>query len=146
MWTYEVIEQQDITAVARMERTIFSDAWSECGVADTAQSTHAFILGAKYCGELKGYCVIYYAADEADLARIAVDASVRKQGVGRQLLETAWNICKEKGIRKVLLEVRASNFAALHLYKQHDFKKITMRKEYYKAPVEDGIVMQKELQ
>ena len=52
---------------------------------------------------------------------------------------------KAENIKRCLLEVRASNKAAISLYEKYDFKIIGKRKEYYTNPIEDAFIMQLEI-
>ena len=48
-------------------------------------------------------------------------------------------------MQSIFLEVRESNAVAIAMYEQFGFIKISTRKKYYDSPVEDGLVMQKQL-
>ena len=61
------------------------------------------------------------------------------------LLEAAFDESRYRGVRFVILEVRASNEAAQTLYKKLGFKLIGRRRDYYRVPVEDALVMRKDL-
>ncbi len=51
----------------------------------------------------------------------------------------------ESGIKKIFLEVRESNIPAISLYNGFGFKQVGMRKDYYEKPVENALLMLKEL-
>ena len=53
--------------------------------------------------------------------------------------------CKDRNVQSIFLEVRESNAAAIAMYEQFGFIKISTRKKYYDSPVEDGLVMKKQL-
>jgi ribosomal-protein-alanine N-acetyltransferase len=52
---------------------------------------------------------------------------------------------KEKGCRFIYLEVRSSNSAAQTFYKRFGFRVAVLRKKYYTNPIEDAVVMMREL-
>ena len=79
---------------------------------------------------------------ECELENLAVAADHRGSGVGTMLLEAAIELCQQCGEACINAEVRASNAAALHLYKKNKFVPLAMRKAYYKHPEEDAIVLQ----
>ena len=54
----------------------------------------------------------YEAAGEAEIVRIAVEKESRRQGAGSHLMLKLENICEERKINKILLDVRESNAAA----------------------------------
>ena len=51
----------------------------------------------------------------------------------------------ERGVADVYLEVRVSNTPARTLYEKLGFRAVGVRKKYYRLPVEDAVVMKKQL-
>ena len=145
MLIFREMNENDLTDIFALEQSIFSDAWSIDALAETLRQEHSLILLAEEEKKIKGYCILYYVLDEGDVARIAVDKTIRKSGVGYALLEEIWGICRGKGIIKITLEVRESNQAAVRLYKKHGFQAIAVRKDYYHNPMEDGFIMVKQI-
>ena len=96
-------------------------------------------------GEIAGYIIYSAVCDSADLLRVAVDAGSRRRGIGCKLMEAMIDDCKDRNVQSIFLEVRESNAAAIAMYEQFGFIKISTRKKYYDSPVEDGLVMQKQL-
>ncbi len=66
--------------------------------------------------DLDAYGTISVAGDVADLERIAVMPSRRRQGVARQLLDALCAAAGAQGATRMLLEVAADNEAALGFY------------------------------
>ena len=58
-------------------------------------------------------------------------------------METAFDICEEKKVSDIFLEVREGNTAARRLYEKLGFSEISRRKAYYSSPVEDAVIMQR---
>ena len=50
-------------------------------------------------------------------------------------------VCRARGVRMLGLEVRVSNTAAQGLYRTLGFRLVGLRRGYYKAPVEDALLM-----
>ncbi len=90
---------------------------------------------------LAGYVIFYYAADEGEIARIAVRDAFRRKGAARRLLLRLEELCKELGVSRLLLDVRESNGPAIAFYVGYGFKKDGIRKKFYVNPVEDAILM-----
>ena len=61
------------------------------------------------------------------------------------LLRAALSLAKERGAQAAVLEVRASNVAAQRLYASFGFAAAGVRRDYYRDPREDGVVMRAEL-
>ena len=77
------------------------------------------------------------AEDEWELLNIAVAQEFRRKGLARAL----WSAAVTSFRGTIFLEVRASNQAAINLYKSLNFKGISTRKNYYEFPSEAAIVM-----
>lgn len=136
---------EDAAAIAEMEHQIFSDAWSEKSVLDTMNQKNAVCLTAEKAGRIIGYVLSYTAADESEIARIAVAEEFRRQGTARAILRELENVCSSKGVKKLLLDVRESNREARAFYTDMGFQEDGIRRRFYENPQEDGILMSREL-
>ena len=145
MATFRRMTETDVFRVAAMEKNIFSDAWSETGLRDTLGQKQAFVLVAEEENEIVGYCIIYYVMTEAEIARIAVDETMRRKGVGYGLLDAVCNCCREMKVERLLLDVRESNDSARSFYQRCGFVEDGVRKEFYEQPKENAILMSKML-
>lgn len=132
---------EDAAAVAEMEHQLFSDAWSEKSVLETLEQENTICLTALKAGRIAGYALVYAAADEAEIARIAVTKELQRQGVARAILQKLEEICKEKNVSKLLLDVRESNTPARTLYESAGFREDGIRQRFYEDPQEDAILM-----
>jgi ribosomal-protein-alanine N-acetyltransferase len=90
--------------------------------------------------ELLGYVLFWHVADEIHLLNVAVRPDLRRRGIGRVLVEEVVAYARSHAAAKVLLEVRASNTAALRLYERLGFVRFHVRSRYY-ADGEDGVEM-----
>ena len=134
--------------VAALEKRCFpNDPWSE-GVFRSALDNPdtAVLLAEGEDGTLLGYAVLYTVLDEGNLDNIAVARSSRRQGVADALPSALAGLCRERGIVRLMLEVRASNVPALSLYRKYGFAEVGRRKNYYEHPREDAILMTWELE
>lgn len=137
---------EDGAAVAEMEHQLFPDAWSEKSILETLEQTNTICLIAQKAGRTAGYLLAYTAADEAEIARIAVVKELQRQGAARALLAKLESVCGSEGIKKILLDVRSGNGAARALYTSTGFKEDGIRQRFYENPVEDAILMSRELE
>lgn len=143
--TVKRISETELEAVAALEQEIFSDAWSKKGLEESLCQSHALLFGAWSGDILAGYLIVYCSPGEGEIVRIATSASMRRQGVAGRLLLELENVCEEKGIEKLFLEVRESNVTAIEFYKSHGFTEDGLRKNFYEKPVEDAVLMSREL-
>jgi ribosomal-protein-alanine N-acetyltransferase len=135
----------DIPAISAIERASFSDPWSETSFRSMLGHETVYLRVAEQQGTVVGYCVAWIVADEAEVANLAVVESARRQGIGVALLDDLLTrVDAAPGVKaSVYLEVRASNVAAQALYVRRGFVPTGRRKGYYKAPVEDAVVMKR---
>lgn len=139
------MKKEDLKKILILERGGFSRPWSEKAFLEELSSRQALCLTAEFEGEPVGYCGFFFAGEEADLCRILVEEKMRKQGLGEMLLKEGLRRLEEKMVEMVFLEVRESNAPAIRLYQKMGFQKISVRKNYYKEPEENAIVMFKNL-
>jgi len=88
-----------------------------------------------------GFLVARRIVADLEVLNFAVRAEARTRGIGAALLEQAFVWGRSFAAEKVLLEVRASNLAALRFYERHGFEVAGRRKQYYSAPIEDALVL-----
>ena len=132
---------EDGAAVAEMEHQLFPDAWSEKSVLETLEQPDMICLMAEKAGRAAGYLLAYTVAGEVEIARIAVAKELQRQGVARTLLDELETLCKSRGVRKILLDVRAGNAAARALYTKAGFAEDGIRQRFYDDPTEDAVLM-----
>lgn len=145
MVSVKKIEESDLEKVAYLEKEIFPDPWGMIGLKESLYQNHTVLLGAWIDEKLIGYVIFYFSCDEGEIARIAVEKSARRQGVASHLLLELENVCEEKKIVKMLLDVRESNETAIEFYKSHGFTEDGLRKNFYTNPTEDAVLMSREL-
>ena len=142
-WYVAPTEESEIAAIARLEKEIFSDAWSERAVKESWIQNQTILLTLREGEETRviGYAILYYVLDEAEIARIAVRSETRRCGAGTYLFSEILRICREKQITKILLDVRQSNQAAIAFYRRQGFAEDGIRKCFYEHPKEDAVLM-----
>ena len=133
--------RDDVPRVAEIERASFSDPWTPGAFRSAAEEERLLFLVAEHEGTVVGYSVSWCVADQAELANLAVDGDVRGAGIGGQLLDAAIAAAREAGCESMHLEVRESNEAARALYASRGFAEVGRRRRYYRAPVEDALVL-----
>jgi len=131
----------DLDAIHAIEVASFSDPWKRDGFRDLILGGNATVVVAALGQEVVGFAVTYAAADEAEIANVAVADSVRRRGIGRALVDFVLSTMIAGGARNVFLEVRESNVAARALYATRGFSELSRRPAYYRNPREDAVVM-----
>ena len=105
----------------------------------TGESNRFFAATAD--GMLVGFGGYSIAADQADVIDVAVAPNFRRRGIARALVQAVLAAAQSEGAESIFLEVRASNAPALSLYTALGFTVCGVRKNYYKNPREDAVLM-----
>jgi len=90
--------------------------------------------------EKKAFAIWQTAGDECELLSIAVKPAERGKGLAKMLMEHCGGELAKLGVKKLFLEARESNVAAISLYKKLGYEEIAERKKYY-ANGEAAIIM-----
>jgi ribosomal-protein-alanine N-acetyltransferase len=129
--------------VRAIEQVVFADPWSTQDFRDCVSSDALFLV-AETDGAVGGYVIALDAADEGEILNLAVAPSGRRHGLGRALVEAMLRLLAERDVHQVYLEVRESNAPARALYAAEGFREVGRRKQYYRRPVEDAIVLRRD--
>lgn len=135
-------ELEDILAV---EQTCFSVPWSEKSISDGLTDERYCFLIAVCESKTVGYGSILTACDECDLLNVAVLPEYRGRGIGRAIVNGLIREAKSRGAAAIHLEVRESNENAIGLYLSLGFSPDGTRRNYYKMPQENAVLMTKTL-
>ncbi len=130
------MEERHLPALAQIERECFSAPWSEASLRE--ELGKGIFLVAERDGKVMGYAGCQTVLDEGYITNVAVSPDCRMEGVGRALMSGLLERAGERGLSFVTLEVRASNFPAIALYKGMGFEKVGVRKNFYEKPTEDA--------
>lgn len=143
---YQIVpmDRSHISQIAALERACFSAPWSEKLLEDALFDPQAsFIVAEDGEGGVMGYAGLHVVLDEGYIDNVAVRPDCRGQGVASALLGV---FCRfgQAHLAFLTLEVRAGNRPAIQLYLKHGFEQVGRRKDYYRQPTEDAIIMTKE--
>ena len=131
----------DVAEVAKIEAECFPDPYSERSISDVLCTEGAMCFSAIDNSRVVAYFIGRLIAPEGELYRIATDVRYRQRGIAYRLLDYSVKTAKGDGLEALFLEVRKSNMPAISLYTQYGFKTISYRKNYYKNPTEDAVIM-----
>jgi len=132
---------EHIPQIAAIERSCFSDPWSENLFRDILWNDAAVMVVAEgEDGAVLGYAELSVVLDEGTVDNVAVAPAYRRQGVADAML-SAFVRFGRSNLAFLTLEVRESNVPAIMLYQKHGFRTVGRRKNYYDDPQEDAILM-----
>lgn len=96
-------------------------------------------LVAEWGGRVEGMIVFRGpVAGESEILNLAVAPEQRRRGIGGVLVRAA---CEQPA--DLFLEVRRSNLGGIAFYCRCGFEQVGCRKDYYRDPPEDAIVMKR---
>ena len=134
------LKEEYLPLLAAAEAVCFSDPWPI--EAFQSEMNDPFIYLLAFEGEeLVGYVGGMSLYETCDLNNIAVLPQHRRRGIAAQLLEAYMEEARVRGAEQMLLEVRESNTPAIGLYERYGFKPYGKRKNYYRNPAEDAVLM-----
>ena len=135
---------EHVPQVAELEKQCFSMPWSEKSIASELDNQLALWLVAIDGDRVVGYIGSQTVLPETDMMNVAVHAQRRREGVAEALVDALVVELKQVGSTSLTLEVRASNAPAIGLYTKLGFVEVGRRKNYYRDPREDALILRKE--
>lgn len=136
----------DVGAVLDIELAVQAYPWTRGNFVDALNSGYMCYVD-EASGKIRGYAILMPALDEAELLNIGVAAGHQRKGLGSAMLSEMLEVMRKEKRRRVFLEVRPSNIAAIALYSCAGFAGIGVRRGYYQNAngSEDAITMAREL-
>lgn len=133
------VRPAEAEAVADIHADAFARAWSADDFSALMSGRGVFALAARResifgLRRLSGFVLVRVAADEAEILTIAVRATRRGGGLGRQLMEESLRRLYRERVASCFLEVDGDNAAAIGLYRSLGFETVGERKGYYQRP------------
>jgi [ribosomal protein S18]-alanine N-acetyltransferase len=135
------LERRDIPAILRIQADSLEAAqWSQFAYERLGRAgEEAWVAGGEE--HLIGFLVVRAVASEMEILNLAVLPTARRRGIGRALLQHALSWASSHGTARVFLEVRHSNAVARQFYEAHGFVGTGTRRNYYQDPVEDALLL-----
>ena len=136
---------EDAAAIYGIENEISRHPWTEDQIREEIEFCQAYTCVAETGGRIVGFATMQNAAEFAHINELGVLASQRRRGLGRRIMEDLIREAEERGCDTVSLEVRRSNAPALALYRSFGFRQEGVRRDFYRDPQEDALVLVKKL-
>lgn len=144
MITYTQMKAEHVPQVAQLETICFSDPWSELSISLELTNVWSYWLVAVDGDTVVGYVGSQSSIDTSDIMNVAVHPDYRRQGIAEKLINDLVEDLKSRGSHALMLEVRVSNDPAIALYEKLGFRLVGRRKNYYRNPKEDALILRKE--
>ena len=95
--------------------------------------------------DLIGYIIFHITDDFTDIYKIFIRDNDKRKGYATDLLNKVIELAKRYNSKKIMIEVRSKNVSAINFYKNNGFEQITVRKDYYKNPLDDALIFERSL-
>ncbi len=136
--------EDDYRAIARIHSSSFARGWSASEIETLDRESTVRILVVRREGEghlpPAGFIMVRQLPHEAEVLTVAVDLDARGKGFANTLMRAAIAALQGDRVPKLILEVDATNEAALALYRRLGFQQVGLRKAYYTTPTGVGPV------
>ena len=138
--------ESDLDAVHDVERRAYDYPWSRGILLDCLRVPYECEV-LEEGRRVVGHSVMSLAADEAHLLNLCLAPEAQGRGLGRLLLDHVVAVAVSKAARVIFLEVRPSNARAIQLYLRAGFRRLGVRRNYYRAGTgrEDALVLARRL-
>ena len=136
------MRRRHLRAVLRIEAQQEHEGWSlGLFLSEIGRRHDRTYLVARQAGQVRGYLGLLYALEDAHVTTLAVDEGHRRRQLATRLLLVGARRALVHGARNLTLEVRASNEAAIAVYRRFGFAPVGVRPGYYGDVGEDALVM-----
>lgn len=137
------ISDKTIAEIAQMQQEVLEQKIDESAIKLAISDGVLFFAETNESGNVLAFCSAKpICEDEIEIYDIATVAEHRRKGLARKVLGKLLDFAEQFSIKKIFLEVRQSNTAAINLYAKLGFEEYNLRKNYY-ADGENAICMRK---
>ncbi|HYG08973.1 MAG TPA: ribosomal protein S18-alanine N-acetyltransferase [Pyrinomonadaceae bacterium] len=148
----EPMTAHDLLEVVEIEEACRLSLWGwDSYYAELLRPEAIMIVARRACADkltghaLYGFLSARVSAQELHINNIGVHETARRRGIGNALMQNAVAAAVRQGARAAILEVRAGNVAAQSLYRRYGFEVVGRRRQYYREPPEDALLMRASL-
>lgn len=131
----------DVSQVAKLEKMIFTDPWSENVYRQTLELAEVAYLVVEIDGKLVGASGIRNICGDGEITNVMIHPDYRGKGYSKTMLMELLEEGKRLGAENFTLEVRRGNQVAISLYKSLGFVEEGIRPNFYEHPKEDAVIM-----
>lgn len=122
----------DLEQVLVIERHAHVSPWARLSFDESLTKQYICrVVENSQDNQILAYLIVCPVADELHILNIAAAPQFQGLGLGHVLMQEIVDLAMAQSLRKIFLEVRASNEVAQSLYVKWQFNQIALRKRYY---------------
>jgi [ribosomal protein S18]-alanine N-acetyltransferase len=146
--TIHSISVDEIESILVLDHLCFGGLWSIDSYRRELTNENSHFLGISVDKNVEpetsgiiGFGCFWAILDEAHITLLGIHPQYQCEGLGQLLLGALLDRAREIEMARATLEVRDSNYGAIHLYEKFGFETVGRRKKYYQDTGEDGVIM-----
>lgn len=144
-WTIRLATELDLDSIVRIEEMSQGAPWSKAQFGAELRQSGAHLWVIEILDRVVGFVNTRRLGGESELLNVAIDPTVRRQGIAAEALTYVFDMLWKDGVELVDLEVRVSNQSARKLYERLGFEVLGTRKKYYPDNQEDALLLRLQL-
>lgn len=130
----------DIDQIMGLEEGSIAHPWQREEISRLIMEENKCALVTDDNGRVICYIGCDIVLDEADIGNLVTNEKERGRGLATELMKSLLEYLRQRGVRKVFLEVESTNLPAIRVYEKCGFKRSGLRKGYY-GTGRDAILM-----
>ena len=141
---YTDAKLSDLDKIFKLELNSYDHQWT-LGILRDCLVNHYDFYKAEYNNNLIGYIIAKISIHETHILNLTISEDYRNRGIATELLEMIFSKCYIVNSLNIFLETRVNNTPAIKLYEKHNFRRISIRKNYYQTSdgKQDAIIFKK---
>jgi len=127
----------DLSQVLTIENNAQESPWGRLSFEESLTREHICRI-VEVCDDVDSplsvvaYHVVCSIVDELHILNVVSSSQYRGIGLGHRLMQDIFEIARKQNLKRIFLEVRASNEIAQSLYKKWGFRQAGVREKYYR--------------
>jgi len=133
--------RRDMDEVLAIERASFEFPWTEDEFLACLRQRNCIGTVAELDHEIVGFMIYELHQSMLKILNFSVAPHMRRQGVGRQMVQRLIDKLSQQRRREIVLEVRETNLEAQLFFKDCDFRALQVLRNHYDDTCEDAYYM-----
>jgi len=134
--------RRDMPEVLQIEMESFEFPWCEEDFIRCLQQRNCIGMVAEVDDRVVGFMIYELHRTKLHVLNFAVAATYARRGVGTQMVAKLISKLSHQRRTRIVLEVRETNLPAQLFFRAHDFRAVSVLREYYEDTPEDAYTME----